>query len=199
LAQVGKTAVVEARVRTVDAVAGIVRAAPSPLARDLYVDKVAQRIDAPAETVRQAIFGRKSGRAAPDRATRAAPVRSPAGPEDPLLARAERQILAFLLQGAEFCSAVEKSGALAWFSSLDRRQFAECLLAKQQPIDPESALAALDDDKERAAVLHEVWEMRGGGVRVPVVEETLTKYCRIAERIAKESAARRKVARALRV
>ena len=169
------------------------------LARDLYVDKVAQRIDAPSETVRQAILGRKSGRPAANRASEPPPARSPASREDSLLARYERQILAFMLQGAEFCAAVEKSGALAWFSSVDRRQFAESLFAKQQPVDPESALAALDDDKERAAVLHEVWEMRRGGVRLPLVEETLTKYCRIAERIAKESAARRKVARALRV
>src|SRR3954469_15135422 len=58
LAQVGETAPVEARVRTVDAVASIVRAAPDRLARDLYLDKVAQRIGAPGETVRQAIFGR---------------------------------------------------------------------------------------------------------------------------------------------
>jgi DNA primase len=200
LADVGKTASVEVRVRTVEAVAAIVRAAPDRLARDLYVDKVAQRIDAPVETVRQAILGRKSGKAAPDRTARPPPARSPARPEDPLLARGERQILAFMLQGAEFCSAVEKSGALTWFSSVDRRQFAESILAKGQPVDPESALAELDDDRERAAVLHEVCEMRSGGVRLPFVEDTLAKYCRkAAERIAKESAARRKVARALRV
>src|SRR5205807_9577676 len=47
LAPIGKTAAVEARVRTVEAVAGLVRAAPDPLARDLYVEKVAQHIDAP--------------------------------------------------------------------------------------------------------------------------------------------------------
>src|SRR3954469_11510421 len=47
LAPIGKTAPVEARVKTVEAVAGLVRAAPDPLARDLYVDKVAQRIAAP--------------------------------------------------------------------------------------------------------------------------------------------------------
>ncbi|MFL5275093.1 MAG: DNA primase [Myxococcales bacterium] len=200
LAQVGETAPVEARVRTVDAVASIVRAAPDRLARDLYLDKVAQRIGASGETVRQAIFGRKSGRPAPDRASEPPPARSPVRREDPLVARAEHQILAFMLQGAEFCAAVEKSGALAWFSSVDRRQFAESLLAKHQPLDPEPALAAFDDDRERAAVLHEVCEMRSGGVRLPFVEDTLTKYCRkAAERIAKESAARRKVARALRV
>jgi DNA primase len=198
LASIGRSAAVEARVKTVDAVASIVRAAPDPLARDLYVDKVAQRIDAPVDAVHKAIFGRKDSNKAPSRATEPPPARSP---EDPLTARAERQILAFMLQGAEFRAAVQRSGALARFSSADRRQLAESLLGKADvPGDPEAALAGVDDAREREALLHELWEIRSGGVLLPTVEKTLEKYCRKAdERIAKESVARRKAARALRV
>jgi len=200
LAPIGKTAAVEARVKTVDAVASIVRAAADPLARELYVDKVAQRIDAPVAAVQKAIFGRKSSDKASNRATEPPPARPPA-PEDPLAAKAERQILAFMLQGADFRAAVQRSGALARFSSVGRRQLAESLLSQEDlPADPEIALAGVDDAREREALLHELWEIRSGGVLLPTVEKALEKYCRKAdERIAKESVARRKAARALRV
>ena len=55
LASVGKSATVEARVRAVEAVAGIVRAAPNALARDLYLDKVAEKLGAPVDAVRMSI------------------------------------------------------------------------------------------------------------------------------------------------
>jgi DNA primase len=55
LLRVGKDASVEARVRTVEAVRGIVRAAPPGLARDLYIDKVAQKLGAPLDAVRMAL------------------------------------------------------------------------------------------------------------------------------------------------
>ena len=41
-------------IRAVDSVKGIVAAAPSALARDLYVDKVAAKIGASADAVRRA-------------------------------------------------------------------------------------------------------------------------------------------------
>src|SRR5205085_2591672 len=55
----GPGAPIEERVRVVEAVAGIVRAAPTALARDLYVEKVAQRIDAPVDAVRLALEGKR--------------------------------------------------------------------------------------------------------------------------------------------
>jgi DNA primase len=55
LAAVGQGASIEARVRIVDSVAGIIRASPSPLARDLYIDKVAQKLGASADAVRMAV------------------------------------------------------------------------------------------------------------------------------------------------
>src|SRR3954462_6376008 len=58
LGQLPKGAPIEARGRPVDAVKGIVQAAPSPLARDLYVEKVAEKVGAPAEAVRRALAGK---------------------------------------------------------------------------------------------------------------------------------------------
>src|SRR6267154_2606266 len=58
LGQLPKGAPIEARVRAVDAVKGIVQAAPSPLARDLYVEKVAAMIGAPVDAIRRALAGK---------------------------------------------------------------------------------------------------------------------------------------------
>ncbi len=55
LAGVGANASIEARVRAVASVAGIVRAAPNALARELYVEKVAEKLGASVEVVRLAL------------------------------------------------------------------------------------------------------------------------------------------------
>src|SRR3954465_13874108 len=64
LGQLPEGAPVEVRVRAVDAVKGIVQAAPSPLARDLYVEKVAEKIGAPAEAIRRALAGKPAAQPA---------------------------------------------------------------------------------------------------------------------------------------
>ncbi|MBS2021302.1 MAG: toprim domain-containing protein, partial [Deltaproteobacteria bacterium] len=66
LADVGEGASIEARVKTVQAVSGIVKAAPPGLARELYVEKVAERLKAPVDAVRMAIE-RMPGPKGPDR------------------------------------------------------------------------------------------------------------------------------------
>src|SRR5205823_2025395 len=55
LEKVPKGAAIEVRVRAVDAVKGIIQAAPSELARDLYVEKVAEKIGAAADLVKRAL------------------------------------------------------------------------------------------------------------------------------------------------
>ena len=54
LAEVGAGASIEERVRVVEHVRGIVKAAPSGLARELYVEKVAEKLKAPVAVVRLA-------------------------------------------------------------------------------------------------------------------------------------------------
>lgn len=73
---------IEARVKTVESVAGIVRAAPSPLAKDLYIEKVAERLGAPKDAVRLAIEHAaevKGRQAPPERGEARTP---PARPEE---------------------------------------------------------------------------------------------------------------------
>jgi DNA primase len=190
LAKLGSSSSVEERVRLIDLAVPLLRAAPTPLARDVYTEEIAKRLGVPAELVRRALAGKQ----APSRMHARQATKESQGDSDPVLAKAERQILGFMLQGAEFCSAVERSGALLRFSSLDRRQVAESLLAKGDA-DPDAAVAAVDSDKERALLLDEMKEIQRGGALLADLEKKLTHYCRIAE----ESAARRKVARALRV
>src|SRR5207245_11268376 len=60
LGQLPKGAPIEVRVRAVDAVKGIVQAAPSALARDLYVDKVAEKIGASSDAIRRALAGKSA-------------------------------------------------------------------------------------------------------------------------------------------
>src|SRR5438270_4908501 len=58
LGAVPKGAPIEVRVRAVESVKGIVAAAPSPLARDLYVEKVAEKLGAPVDAIARALAGK---------------------------------------------------------------------------------------------------------------------------------------------
>jgi DNA primase len=190
-----RDAPVEARVRTVESVSGIVRAAPTPLAQDLYLEKVAQRIDAPVDAVRLAVLGRKGGSQKP--APKPAPARQAApAREDSILAKAERQIVGFMLQGADFCEAVERSDALLRFTSASRRMLAEALVAQARGgvFDPEPAVAAVDSDAERAAVLRERSEIQRGGANLKDLDKKLGHYRRIADQVSVQ----KKISRAQR-
>ena len=74
---------IEERVKTVEAVAGIVRAAPTPLARDLYLEKVAQRIDAPLDAERGGRRPPRSGEEAGAAARARAAIRPAADAPEP--------------------------------------------------------------------------------------------------------------------
>src|SRR5438874_2795166 len=95
LGQLPKGAPIESRVRAVAAVKGIVQAAPSPLARDLYVEKVAGLVGAPADAVRRALAGKPPLSTPPKVASRAA---EPAKPLPGSVLKAEVVILAALVR-----------------------------------------------------------------------------------------------------
>src|SRR3954468_22832657 len=58
LSRVGKDAPPEARARAVHAVAGLVKAAPDPLTRDIYVDTIAKRLGIAEDAVRRSLAGK---------------------------------------------------------------------------------------------------------------------------------------------
>src|SRR2546421_1575060 len=189
---------IEERVKTVEAVAGIVRAAPTPLARDLYLEKVAQRIDAPVDAVRPAGDGRRSAPARkPGQPERGQPSARPAPPENLALVREELAILAYALHSTEFAKVVEDSGALARFTVAAIREVAERALtqAREGSLAADALVSSIDSDRLREALLRERAEQDRAGRSRRDLELKLSHHRRIAE----QEAALRKVLKNPRV
>ena len=189
---------IEDRVRTVEAVAGIVRAAPTPLARDLYLEKVAERIDAPLDAVRAAVDGRRPapGKKAAQPARQEAPGR-PHLPENLALVREELAILAYALHSPEFAKIVDDSGALARFTVAAVREVAERALAgaREGSLAADALVTSIDSDRLREALLRERAEQDRAGRSRRDLELKLSHHRRIAE----QEAALRKVLKNPRV
>ena len=173
---------IEERVRVVDAVAGIVRAAPTALARDLYVEKVAQRIDAPVDAVRLALEGKRPAKkpAPPPRGQASA---RPVAPENLALVREELAILAYALHSTEFAKLVEDSGALARFTVAAVREVAERAVAhaREGKLAADALISSIDSDRLRAALLREREEQDRAGRSRRDLDLKLSHHRRIAE------------------
>jgi DNA primase len=184
LEKAGPNAPVEARVKLVQAVAGIVRAAPTPLARDLYLDKVAQRIDAPVDAVRAAIDGRRSPTSKkPPQPVRVQPSARPAPQEGLALVREELAILAYALNSAEFAKIVDDSGALARFTVAAVREVAERAVAeaREGSLAVDALVSSIDSERLREALLRETAEQDRAGRSRRDLELKLSHHRRIAE------------------
>jgi DNA primase len=190
---------IEDRVKTVEAVAGIVRAAPTPLARDLYLEKVAQRIDAPVDAVRAAVDGRRHPAPA-KKVVQPGRGRASAGPLPPgnmALVREELAILAYALHSTEFARVVDDSGALARFTVAAVREVAERALAgaREGSLAADALVSSIDSDRLREALLREIAEQDRAGRSRRDLELKLSHHRRIAE----QEAALRKVLKNPRV
>src|SRR5437868_6302882 len=155
LGNVPKGAPIEVRVRAVESVKGIVAAAPSPLARDLYIEKVAQKLGAPPEAVRRAL----AGKSAPPPA-RPAPKRPPE-PEKPLplsVIKTELVILAAVLRKPEL--ARRAAPIVSEFIHPSLREAADAVCAGQ---DADSAVRAVEPDALRQRLLDAMAEMEQAG------------------------------------
>ena len=158
LGQLPKGAPIEARVRAVDAVKGIVQAAPSPLARDLYVEKVAEKIGTGADAIRRALAGKA--------VTQPAAKPSPKGgtaPEKPLpvsVLKAEVVILAAVVRHPELAQELAHSGAVGEFAHPSLREAADAVCSGQ---DAQGAIRAVEPDSLRQRLLDAVTEMEQAG------------------------------------
>jgi DNA primase len=198
LEKAGAKAAIEERVKLVEAVAGIVRAAPTPLARDLYIEKVAQRIDAPVDAVRAAVDGRRSAPAKKAaQPVRGQPSARPAPPENLALVREELAILAYALHSTEFAKVVDDSGALARFTVAAVREVAERAVddARKGNLASDALVSSIDSDRLREALLRESAEQDRAGRSRRDLELKLSHHRRIAE----QEAALRKVLKNPRV
>ena len=156
LAQLPKGAAVETRVRAVDAVKGIVHAAPSELAKDLYVEKVAEKIGAPAELVKRALAGKAAP--APEKPQAARP--QPPQPIALSVLKAELVIVAAVLRKPELAEALSKSGAVGEFAHPGLREVADAICSGGSA---EAAVRALEPDSMRQRLLDYVAEMERAG------------------------------------
>jgi DNA primase len=156
LAQLPKGAPVEARVRAVQSVKGIIQAAPSELARDLYVEKVAEKIGASAATVKRALSGK-----APEQPARPAQPRTPDKPEKPIplaLVKQELVIVAMLVRNPKLSSSLSKS--VADFAHAALREAADQICSGTAP---DEALRGIEPDQVRERLLDMLEEQKRAG------------------------------------
>ena len=157
LAQLPKGAAIESRVRAVDAVKGIVQAAPSELARDLYLEKVAEKIGASAEAIRRALSGKPAQQAA-----RPPPAGKEAQPLPLSVLKAELVIVATVLRRPELAEALSRSGAVGEFVHAGLREVADTICSGGSA---DQALRALEPDAMRQRLLEYLSEMEQAGDR----------------------------------
>ena len=157
LGRLPKGAPVESRVRAVDAVRGIVQAAPSSLARDLYVEKVAEMVGAPPDAIRRALAGK-----APLPPTKAAPARAAesAKPLPLSVLKAELVILAALVRNPTLAPELAHSGGVGDFVHPSLREAADAVCSGH---DAQTAIRAVEPDSLRQRVLDALAEMEQAG------------------------------------
>src|SRR5438552_17259116 len=157
LSNLPKGAPIEARVRAVDAVKGIVHAAPSELARDLYIDKVAEKIGAKPDAIRRALSGKpdkqQAAKPAPDRPQAAQPI--------PLsVLKGELVIVANVLRKPELAEELSRSGAVGEFVHPGLRELADRICSGG---GADEAVRSLEPDALRQRLLEYVAEMEQAG------------------------------------
>src|SRR5438128_4544126 len=157
LGQLPKGAPIEARVRAVDAVKGIVQAAPSPLARDLYVEKVAEKVGAPVDAIARALAGKASILAPKTAASREA---EPGKPLPDWGQQAATVIRAVLVRNPGLAPDLAHSGAVGEFVHPSLRDAADAVCSGA---DPQSAVRAVEPDSLRQRLLDAVGEMEQAG------------------------------------
>jgi DNA primase len=204
LAEVGAGASIERRVRVVDHVRGIVNAAPKGLARELYIEKVAEKLAAPVDVVRLAFDapGSEGGSRKPEaprpepRAHRPEPKRAPEPPPTGV-AQAELRIVAQMLLGPELCRAVESSGEVSRFTDARLREVAERAFANagHGQLDADLLVASVEDDALRTTLARERDEARKGRFDtlegdLRALQIKLHKHQQLAERFAVRKRAR---------
>jgi DNA primase len=169
LSTLPKGAPIESRVRAVDAVKGIVQAAPSELARDLYVEKVAEKIGASADLVRRALSGKPAQQASKPAAGRKEAAdgggegRRAHGAAQPLplsVLKAELVIVATVLRRPELAEELSRSGVVGEFVHAGLREAADAICSGGSP---EAAVRALEPDAMRQRLLEYVSEMEQAG------------------------------------
>ncbi len=170
LSRVGKDAPPEARARAVHAVAGLVKAAPDALTRDIYVDTIAKRLGIAEDAVRRSLAGKD---AAP-RGKRASASQEPQ-PISASLLKVELVIVEAVIRHPELRALLAQSGALSEFRSAPLRDAADEICSGA---DAEAVIRHVEPDALRERLADGLAEMEraGGSVDAQRLQHLLKKH-----------------------
>ena len=108
------------------------KAAPSALARDLYVEKVAEKIGASADTIRRALAGQAPRGQAP--VSKPQPAK-PAAPVSLAVVQLELVIVAHALRNPKLAEVLAQSGAVGEFIHAALREAADAVCSSTEGQD----------------------------------------------------------------
>jgi DNA primase len=170
LTKLPKGAPIETRVRAVEAVKGIVQAAPSELARDLYLEKVAEKLGTGVDVIRRALAGK-----APPAAASRKPPAEPAAPLPLPVLKAELVILAAILRRPELATVISRNGAVGDFVHPALRDAADGVCAG---VDKDGLIRRIEPDSLRQRLLEmmAVQEQAGDQTDAKRLEQLLKKH-----------------------
>jgi DNA primase len=171
LSRVGKDAPPEARAKAVRAVAGLVKAAPDALARDIYVETIAKRLGIAEEAVRRSLAGKDSSPHGARPAAREQQVeRIP-----PSVLKVELVIVEAVVRHPELRPVLAQSGALSEFRSAPLRDAADEICSGA---DAETVLRRVEPDalRERLADGLSEMERAGGSFDAQRLRQLLKKH-----------------------
>jgi DNA primase len=170
LSRVGKDAPPEARARAVHAVAGLVKAAPDALTRDIYVDTIAKRLGIAEDAVRRSLAGRE---ASPQGVRPEA--RQQTEPIPPSVLKVELVVVEAVIRHPELRPVLAQSGALSEFRSAPLRDAADEICSGA---DAETVIRKVEPDalRERLADGLSEMERAGGSFDAQRLQQLLKKH-----------------------
>lgn len=154
LARVGKDAAVEQRAKAVRSVSGLVQAAPDQLARDLYIEKIALKLQVGEQAIRRALSGKESTGPVQKKAVK------PQDPTPQAVLKAELVIAAAIVRHADLRSSFARAGAASDFMNASLREFVDAI---STGTDPELVLRELEPDALRGRLVDVMREMEQAG------------------------------------
>lgn len=193
LADLPKDASVEQRAGVVKAVEGLIRAAKDPLARSMYVERVAEKIGASPQDVLTALD--RTTPASPKAVSRTVSATPPAPAElYRLTAKTELVIVAMMLRSPALCLHVDASGISSRLSVASLRDLAEQAFvhARRGDLDAASLVQVVEPDWLRQRLVDASREMDVAGDTSDAERARLTQLIAKHEKtLAQEQAARK--------
>jgi DNA primase len=156
LDRVGSSAPAEARARAIRSVASLVKAAPDPLTRDIYIETVAKKLAVSEDAVRRSLAGKEltqeGGHSDPNRGSETVPAS---------ILKVELVILEAVIRSPDLRRVLAESGSVSEFVSSPLRAAADEICSGR---DVEAVVRGIEPDSLRERLVDGLSEMeRAGG------------------------------------